>query len=721
MYLSLRIKILFLLFVLITGLALVFSESAARLIREKTEETFQNRVSGLLVGVRRAWEAEQNHLLRNATLYAESDKLITYVIYGLNKLLHKEIRRLLTGAQASDLLLHLRSGLIFSGIAEVPTRGVPLDVSDTRLNLSQVRIIGQERSLEMNAEVPVHKLGEFIGLLTLRRRVEDATLREMARLLQVDLSLTVRGNLLASTLPPIPRRDLLVYLYRNPETGARSVSINLDGQRHLAAVIDLGETAAHEPILMYCTISQEQLLSLIESARAQNWQLTLVALTISFFFAFLFAERVLTSRIRRIRDGSALVAQGNLSTRLEDKTRDEIGELAQSFNDMAGNLAGSRDRLLQQNEELQTWVKKLEHMQAYINDILGSLATGVLTWSREGRTVTANPAARRELVEFFPGHETLEGINLKEFLRPLSRKSRRVFTRSMRALQTDQSGGMPFDLEFDRGLHRGTKVMQGNFSYQRDAAGATYGVILTLEDITQRRIIEQQLYHADKLSSVGQLAASVAHEIKNPLASIKTLGQLLQEETPEKDSRREYIDVIVSEVNRLNGVVEQLLRFARPEGSSFSRVKLKEILTPVEALLHHESERNRIELAFEYPPDLELHVDAEKLKQVFLNLIFNAIQSMPSGRGGKVKTRAFHDPSSPWIICEVEDNGNGMPAEVVARVFDPFYTTKQRGTGLGLAIVQKIVDLHGGKIEVRSQPDVGTTFTVQLPLDRKEH
>jgi two-component system sensor histidine kinase AtoS len=165
-------------------------------------------------------------------------------------------------------------------------------------------------------------------------------------------------------------------------------------------------------------------------------------------------------------------------------------------------------------------------------------------------------------------------------------------------------------------------------------------------------------------------------------------------------------------------VVEQLLKYAKPEGSSFRQVRFAEILQPVLALVNHELERHRVELAVEHPPDLELFVDAEKTKQVFLNLIFNALQAMP--KGGKVKIRGSADTASPWVICQVEDSGLGMPPDVCARVFEPFFTTKQRGTGLGLAIVKKIIDLHGGKIEVKSRAGEGTTFTMYFPLERKD-
>jgi two-component system sensor histidine kinase AtoS len=325
-----------------------------------------------------------------------------------------------------------------------------------------------------------------------------------------------------------------------------------------------------------------------------------------------------------------------------------------------------------------------------------------------GYIETANNAAIHEFSDFFAN---LEGLSLRSFVKKLQPQSRHELFTALRHL--GDPGDWQFDIELDQGEYAGSKVLQGNFSRLLDNDKKPYGIILTLSNITQRKIIEQQLYHADKLSSLGQLAASVAHEIKNPLASIKTLGQLLQEETKADDSRREYIDVIVAEVNRLNGVVEQLLRYARPEGSSFCEVCFEEVIRPVLSLVNHESERHQVELVPEYQKDLKVYVDPEKIKQVFLNLIFNGIQSM--NKGGKLFIRAFREQESPWTVFEIEDTGCGMSEEIARRIFEPFFTTRQRGTGLGLAIVKKIVDLHGGKIEVSSEAGQGTKFKFYLP------
>ena|GEM_PF-680744 len=715
MYISLRVKILALLFILITGLALVFGDRSTKLIFEKTQEIFQSRFVMLLNSVRAYWENEQNQLLRTATLFAESEKILNYSIYGLNNLLLREIKRLVVNTGFREIEIHLKSGLILSSKQNSPMRDRPLDGNDPRITLSKVQIDCNDDRLQMLAVVPLHKLGDFIGLLTLKKDLDDASLKEMSKLLQVDVALSLRGNVVGSSLAGSSRRDMVYDIYHSPEKRERFFSLSLGGKMHSVAMMDLGETGDRNQIKIYCAISQEDMLQLISQARTETLNLTLAALVVSLFLSILFSERVLTARIRQIRDGSKFISQEDLTYRLPENWHDELGDLARAFNEMAKTIKANRDKLVSQNEQLQHYIESLEQLKTYIQNILGSLGTGVITWNRQGRIETANSAAERELKEFYAG---LKAMTIRGFLKPMNSGSRKTLLRCLRALVEKGVPPVPFDLEFDLGPNRGFKVMQSEFTYLRDTAQNPYGMVLTLDNITQRRIIEQQLYHADKLSSIGQLAASVAHEIKNPLASIKTLGQLLQEEIPPKDQKREYIDVIVSEVNRLNSVVEQLLKYAKPEESSFKRVKFSEVIAPVLALVHHEAERHRVAISAEFADELHVYVDAEKIKQVFLNLIFNSLQAIENG--GNITIRAFQDPASPWTVCRVQDTGAGMPSEIVDHIFDPFFTTKQRGTGLGLAIVKKIIDLHGGKIEVKSRPNEGSTFNIYLPLERKE-
>ncbi|GAB4267030.1 MAG: hypothetical protein Kow0029_01240 [Candidatus Rifleibacteriota bacterium] len=702
MKISLRIKVISLLFILISGLALNMNERSTALIYEKTQETFQQRLDLMRESVKSYWESEKNLLLSNAMLYAESEKIINYSTYGLYNLLQKELERLISKTGFYDMKIVLKNGLVISSEYAKTNQTNPLDLSDTRLNLSQVELHDDEGSLFLCAEVPVQKMGELIGRLSLRRKLDDTRLKKMARNLQAEVSLALREQIVASSLVDKAREDMAIEHLKTSEQRQDVFRFSLNNEFFSVGRVSFEKTRAGDPVFVYIAISQKKMLSLVEQARSQNLSVSAWALLFTLLLTVAFSEKVLISRIRAIRDGANLIAEGNLDQQLKIVSGDELADLAHAFNRMASNLKQNRDRL-------QHYIARIEKLANYIQNILSSLKTCVITWNMEGRIETVNNAAIHELAEYYG---ELEGISLRTFLKKLTPQSRKEMINALREMKNADSDRQ-FDIEIDLGEHAGIKVFQGGFSILKDGDGKPYGFILTLSNITQRKIIEQQLYHADKLSSIGQLAASVAHEIKNPLASIKTLGQLLQEETDEEDENREYIDVIVSEVNRLNGVVEQLLKYAKPEGSAFKEQPFADVINPVLALVNHEAERNKVVLKAEFDAGLKVYVDAEKIKQVFLNLIFNGMQAIK--QGGTVTIRAFRQEDSPWTSFEVEDTGIGMPKEICQKVFEPFFTTKQRGTGLGLAIVKKIIDLHGGKIEVDSVDGKGTKFSFYLP------
>jgi two-component system sensor histidine kinase AtoS len=706
MNVSLRFKVISLLFILISSLALVMNEKSTALIYEKTQETFQQRLEQLSESVKSYWESEKNTLLSNAMLYAESEKIINYSTYSLFNLLQQELERLISKTGFHDMQLVLKNGRLLSSNTGQSREVSPLDLKDTRLHLAQVELQYNDDGLYLCAEVPVQKMGEFIGRLSLRRKLDDTRLKKMARNLQADVSLGIREQIVASSLQDRAREDMIREHFRKSESNESVMKLVLNSEVFSVGRLSFEKTLSGDPMVVYVAVSQKKMLSLVEQARSQNLAVTGWALLITLLFTVVFSERVLIARIRAIRDGANLIAEGDLDQRFNIVSGDELGDLARSFNRMATNLKSNRDRL-------QHYIERIEKLANYIQNILGSLKTCVITWNMEGYIETVNASAVIELGEYYGD---LEGLSLRRFLKKLKPESRHEMTKALREITYSESDRQ-FDIEIDLGEHAGIKVLQGGFSVLRDQNGKPYGFVLTLSNITQRKIIEQQLYHADKLSSIGQLSASVAHEIKNPLASIKTLGQLLQEETEEDDDRREYIDVIVSEVNRLNGVVEQLLKYAKPEGSMFKEQSFADVIKPVLALVNHEAERNRVKLEAEYDPELKVYVDAEKIKQVFLNLIFNGMQAI--GNGGLITVRAIKEPESLWTAFEVRDSGQGMPEEVCKKVFEPFFTTKQRGTGLGLAIVKKIIDLHGGKIEVKSEAGKGTVFSFYLPSKQK--
>jgi signal transduction histidine kinase len=227
--------------------------------------------------------------------------------------------------------------------------------------------------------------------------------------------------------------------------------------------------------------------------------------------------------------------------------------------------------------------------------------------------------------------------------------------------------------------------------------------------------IEEQLRRAERLSALGELSAILAHEIRNPLASIRGTAEILMESGTSEESRHEFLSILMKESDRLNHVVEDFLRMARPEPTAKRACDLNEELANMVTLLAAEARVAKVQLQLLPSPLPPFVGDSEKLRQAFMNLMLNAIQA--SSPGGKVEVRTAFDAGQGRIALQFSDNGPGITAEAIGKIFEPFFTTKGNGTGLGLSITKKIVESHGGSVEVISPPGSGATFRILLPAE----
>src|ERR1700682_2958926 len=249
-------------------------------------------------------------------------------------------------------------------------------------------------------------------------------------------------------------------------------------------------------------------------------------------------------------------------------------------------------------------------------------------------------------------------------------------------------------------------------------SGERIGRLMLFDDVTQRERMEEQMSQTEKLTSLGLLAAGVAHEVNTPLAVISNYIQMLAKQMPEGDPRQSIIDKIVKQTFRASEIVNNLLNFSRTGGAAFEEVNLNRIIGETLSLVDHPFRTAHVQVIENFASDLPPVLGSNnKLQQVFLNLFLNARDAMPAGGMLEVRTAA-HNGS---VEIEVVDTGAGIPREHIHRIFDPFFTTKAsgRGTGLGLSVSYGIIKEHSGKIDVRSTPGKGTSFHVEFPALRK--
>lgn len=278
--------------------------------------------------------------------------------------------------------------------------------------------------------------------------------------------------------------------------------------------------------------------------------------------------------------------------------------------------------------------------------------------------------------------------------------------------------------EGDLARPRGRRVAVNlTVSPLQDSYDRFLGSIVLLRDLTHRKELEEDLKRADRLSLLGTLAAGLAHEIKNPLAGIKGAAQLLTRKVKDETGLREYAEIVVNEVNRVDVLIDQLLDLSRPAKLDFQPLNIHEILDQVLLLETTDAAGSGVEIRKNFDPSLpSISGDRARLMQVFLNLVKNAFQAM-NGRGAlTVTTRIETDfhirehgrERGKFIRVDIEDNGPGIKEEDLPNIFSPFFSTKTNGTGLGLAICYRIINEHGGLIRVESSAGAGACFKVSL-------
>jgi signal transduction histidine kinase len=246
--------------------------------------------------------------------------------------------------------------------------------------------------------------------------------------------------------------------------------------------------------------------------------------------------------------------------------------------------------------------------------------------------------------------------------------------------------------------------------------GEVHGHIRLIQDVTEMKRLEEQMSNSEKLASIGRLAAGIAHEIGNPLTSIFSFVQILRE-VEQDEFKKDSLNTIYFHINRISEILKQLSGFTKMPISEPRVCKVNDIIDTSLNLIQYDKKAREISVVRDLSPEMPaVSCDSNQLSQVFVNLILNAVDAMP--QGGTLTVRSAVKEGA--VVIEFEDTGSGISKENLTKIFDPFYTTKEKGTGLGLAVSYNIVKKMNGTLTVESEPNKGTTFTITMPLDGRD-
>ncbi|MFC4103285.1 ATP-binding protein [Paenibacillus xanthanilyticus] len=362
-------------------------------------------------------------------------------------------------------------------------------------------------------------------------------------------------------------------------------------------------------------------------------------------------------------------------------------------------MSAARDQVLRSQQSVQMVKDKYENVLQYMD-------SGLAIFDNDGLLSFVNVQMSRL---FDIPRKTLIGCNLRDILlHPKLRKStRRIVLRVYKEMVLRRS--RYFELQDANGRHLLVTITYG------DQLDGDY--LFSVKDVSEYKQIEQTAYQNDKLAMLGKIAASIAHEIRNPLTSIRGFIQLLRPHLFQL-GKEEYARIILAEIDRANDIIYEFLNSSKPSAPMKQNVHIGSLLKEVIMLCESEALMKGSEIQYEaYDDQMTTSVDVKQVKQVFLNMMRNAmeaIEEISEERSGRIDIVIRRDGSYAEIT--VRDNGKGMDHTVQNRLFDPFFTTKEAGTGLGLAVSYRIVRNHGGSIRVTSSSGEGTDFKIYLPL-----
>ena len=391
-------------------------------------------------------------------------------------------------------------------------------------------------------------------------------------------------------------------------------------------------------------------------------------------------------------------------------------KLQDSYNQLREQVHSLTIELGKKHEQLERNLREKEKTEKHLSSILESLPDGVVVVDDTGIITTFNrgaeliAAATRNDIEGKPFVQTLKPLLSPDF--PADFRNTSGLSSTGECLLT-QEGGREIQVHFtiiplrEKESSTGTEIESS---------------IIIFKDVTQLRKLEEQAERTSRLTAMGEIAVSIAHEVRNPLGSIELLTSVLKQEVKDDQDKRKLTDHVLSGVKNIDFIINNLLLFTKPQPPVFQQVNVHSFLSDAIHFVAPSLKLGRVELKEHFnAKNPHIMGDPELLRQVFFNVVWNAIQAMPAGGELMISTETgshdrYRSPVPEHVEISIADSGEGIAENDLEKIFNPFFTTKEKGTGLGLAIVHNIIEAHGGQITVKSRVGKGSVFTITLPL-----
>ncbi len=437
----------------------------------------------------------------------------------------------------------------------------------------------------------------------------------------------------------------------------------------------------------------------------QSW--VVISLTIMFVvaIAYMLANSIVRP-VLLLTDATRRMIHGQLSPEVHVRSNDEVGVLADSFNTMVRELNERRQRLLQTLQALRRSRKEIIRERNFKDTVFENIETGLLTFDAESHVTSANGAACRILGIHRPGNDCSWKVLLAEWP-----ELREVLICWFKDSPAGGGGTFREYITLERKGRPLTYLMaMFPLSFRQQE-----GWLLSIEDLTERVNMRQQMARMDRLASLGRMSAGIAHEVRNPLTGVSLLLDELHDRLLGQETDQQLIRRALGEIERLESLVNEMLHFSSVPTPKLAYGTIDKVVFDSLFLIRKQCQRQKVQLIENIEGNLpEIMLDSDRLKQVLINLLNNALDAMPDGGELRVEVEKLGEK----IAIRVSDNGIGIPADKLPLIFEPFFTSKGQGTGLGLAISYNIISDHGGEIEVESQIGEGTTVQILLPITK---